>query len=252
MKHPVVILVAVIAAAVLLVGTIWLIRPAERPPTGPRNGQGINTRNQAAPPANEHDLHAEVWTKNGYDGPSYEYKVNCGPQYATLNECFLFDLTRVTVAAPGGSVYELTKDFNIQKYSGEVTRRWVLYGPADGGLPATGTYTFHYYRGAELAYSQSVHYLPEVIGYPTEIKWRREGNDLLVEWTPPAGMRQGMWYKVILFPERQNIISQQLDWNATSARLTNVPLPAGTRVEMNVASYFDGGYAYPENVVILW
>jgi hypothetical protein len=241
-----------VGAVVLFVGAIWLVRPEEQPPTGPQNGQAVNTPSRAVRPASEHDLHPEVWTKNGYDGPSYEYKVNCGPNYATLNECFLFDLTRVAVNAPDGTVYELEKDFNIQGYSGEVTRRWVLYGPADGGLPAAGSYTFRYYRGDELAYAQSVNYQPEVIGYPTNITWRRQGSDLLVEWTPPTGMRQGMFHKVILFPEGQSIISQRLDWDATSARLTNIPLPAGTRAEMNVASYFDGGYAYPENIVIIW
>ncbi len=199
------------------------------------------------------DIFAEVWTKNGYDGASYEYKVNCGPNYATLQECFLWDLTRVMVTAPNGTVYDLVKDFNVQSYSGEVTRRWVLYGPAGGGLPAAGSYTFTYYKGESVAHTASLSYSPEVVDPPTNITWRREGNDLLVDWTAPAGMSPGMTYKVLVFPPNNApALSQLLQWDATSARLEDLPLAAGSEAGMNVSSYFPGGYAYPANVTVTW
>src|SRR3989344_3988085 len=71
----------------------------------------------------------EVWSQHSPYGQSYEFKVNCFGDYQILNECFLWDLDSVKVISPNGTVYFLNKDFNINNYSGEVTRRWVLYGP---------------------------------------------------------------------------------------------------------------------------
>lgn len=37
------------------------------------------------------DVHPEVWTKNGYDGPSFEFKVNCAFNfnYDVLEACLI-------------------------------------------------------------------------------------------------------------------------------------------------------------------
>lgn len=201
---------------------------------------------------NKYDIYPEVWTQNGYDGASYEFKVNCGPNYRTLKECFLWDLTQVTVTNPSGQQFNLEKDFNTNTYSGEVTRRWVLYGEAKAGFPKSGTYTFDYYQSKTKIFSQNLDYQPEIIGYPTNIVWQRSGTDLKVSWQPPEGMKAGMWYKVLIFQTSGNLISQQVDWDKSSTTLKDVPLSQGEKADMNVSSYFRGGYAYPKSVEILW
>ncbi len=201
------------------------------------------------------DVHAEVWTKNGYDGASYEYKVNCGPNHATLEECFLWDLTRVTVTAPSGTVYELAKDFNRNSYSGEVTRRWVLYGPAGGGLPSAGQYVFRYYQGDTVKEQAAVDYTPEVVDPPSAVSYERTGdNDVVIRWQAPAGISSRMWYKPSVDPpgnDRQ-IISQTVAWDQTSATLNDITISAGETIEINVAVFFRGGYAYPKPLTIVW
>ena len=199
------------------------------------------------------DVYPEVWSSNGYDGQTYEFKVNCGPDYAALEECFLWDLARVAVVAPDNTEYDLEKDFNVNAYSGEITRRWVLYGPQGGGLPALGAYRFVYYSGeGEFAMEQEVSYEPETVGYPKDVVWSREGNDLVVGWTPPQDARNGMWYKVLVFPQDGEVISQVFEWDADGARLPDVPLHEGDLADVNVAIYFSGGYAYSENVPLEW
>ena len=202
-----------------------------------------------------------VWSQNGFDGESYEYKVNCDQHipYAMLETCFLWGLTAVRVEAPDGRLFDLEQDFNVQSYSGEVTRRWVLYGPAGAGFPASGEHTFRYYIGDTLEYEESVSYTLKTVGFPTEVVWRREGNDLVVEWTPPMDGEPGMWYKALLFPDGGEVISQVLDWGARSARLPDIPLRDGTIGRVNVAIFFydphrptNGGYAYSEYVRLVW
>ena len=199
------------------------------------------------------DVYPEVWSSNGYDGQTYEFKVNCGSNYSELEECFLWDLARVAVVAPDNTQYDLEKDFNVSAYSGEVTRRWVLYGPLGGDLPAPGTYRFVYYSGeGEVAMEQEVSYAPEVVGYPENVVWSREDDDLVVEWTPPQDARNGMWYKVLIFPDDGEVISQVFEWDADSARLPDVPLDEGDLATVNVAIYFSDGYAYSEYVPLEW
>ena len=205
---------------------------------------------QRPPP--EPDIYPEVWSSNGYDGQTYEFKVNCFGEFEALEACFLFDVTGVVVVGPAGASFDLEKDFNINAYSGEVTRRWVLYGPPAQGLPQPGTYRFRFYRGAELVREQAVQYEPEVADYPRNVAWHREGRDLVVGWTPPEGVKPGMWYKVLVFPEDGEVISLQFDWDVDEARLRGIPLQEGDLAEMNVSVFFIGGYAYSENVPLTW
>ena len=217
-------------------------RPAPKRPAPP-----------TVPPATPAvDAYPEVWSSNGYDGPTFEYKTNCFAGYETLESCVLWDVTGVSVVSPSGNVFDLEKDFNINAYSGEVTRRWVLYGPPNEGLPVAGAYRFHYFKGDELVFKQTVEYQPEVIDFPREVVWRKDGADLVVEWTPPEGVDPGVWYKVLVFPEDGELISQVFEWDSTEARLEDVPLNAGDRAQVNVAVYFSGGYAYSEHVPMLW
>ena len=193
-----------------------------------------------------------MWSSNGYDGQTYEYKVNCFGDYKDLEACFLFDLTKVEVINPSGSEFDLEKDFNINAYSGEVTRRWVLYGPPRQGLPIPGQYRFKYYRGAELVLEQVVGYKSEKADFPRNVSWHREGSDLVVRWTPPEGVTPGMWYKVLVFPEVGELISLQFDWDVSEARLEDTPLEEGELAEINVAIFFSGGYAYSSYIPVRW
>ena len=88
---------------------------------------------------------------------------------------------------------------------------------------------------------QTVEYEPEVADYPRNMSWYREGNDPVVKWGPPEGVRPGMWYNVLVFPEAEELISLQLDWDVNEARLENVPLEDGDPAELNVAVFFVGG-----------
>ena len=194
----------------------------------------------------------QVWSQNAFDGQSYEFKTNCGTDHIELETCFLWDVTEVIVEAPDGDLFELEKDFNINGYSGEVTRRWVLYGPVGAGLPGAGEYRFLYYRGEELALTQVVAYQPETVGFPTDVVWVREGDDLVVSWTPPAGASPGMHYKVLMFPDGGSVISLIFDWDASHARLSDVPLPDGATGTLNVAIFFDGGFSPSRYLPFTW
>lgn len=80
------------------------------------------------------------------------------------------------------------------------------------------------------------------------------GDDLTIAWQAPAGINSSMWYKPSVDPpgnDRQ-IISKVLAWDQTSAVLADVPVSAGEVVEINVAVFFPGGYAYPAPLTVTW
>ena len=64
-------------------------------------------------------IYHSVWSQNGFDGESYEYKVNCFTDSSVLGTCYLWGLTAVRVEAPDGRIFDLENDFNIQSYSAE-------------------------------------------------------------------------------------------------------------------------------------
>src|SRR3989344_2959235 len=90
----------------------------------------------------EKKVFSEVWSQHSPYGKSYEFKVNCVGEFKILEECFLWDIEKVIVNSSDGKEYFLNKDFNVNNYSGEITRRWVLYGPYNSSLPQTGKYNF--------------------------------------------------------------------------------------------------------------
>jgi hypothetical protein len=210
--------------------------------------------------------YCEVWSKNGPDGPSYEFKVNdcCSgydtigkrPGCGTLQSGFLWECDSVSVVDPGGREFQLAKDFNINTYSGEVTRRWVLYGPAGAGLPKTGRYTFRFYRNRRLVGQNLVRYDQDTIGYPTDVRCRRDGGSLEVTWNPPRGDAAGTWYKVIVYGVSDpSFFSRQFDnsrGTLASATLTDVPMREGNSYDVNVAIYYAHGYAYSEMYRMAW
>lgn len=238
-----------LALATLLVATLaGCGDDSRRPPPDSPTGPSGDTSQQ---PFYEHAF-PQVWSSNAYDGQSYEFKSNCGSDFVELETCFLWPLTAVIVEGPDGTQYHLNKDFNINAYSGEVTRRWVLYGPIGAGLMPAGDYHFLYYEGDDLLLTHTVSYTPELVGHPTDIVWTREGDDLVIDWTPPPGTQRQMHYKVLMFPDGGSVISEILPWDASGARLPNIPLADGATGTLNVAIYFSGGYAPSQYLSFTW
>jgi hypothetical protein len=64
-----------------------------------------------------------------------------------------------------------------------------------------------------------------------------------------------MWYKPIIWQVDDTpevFISDQFDWDADTAVLKNVPMIVGGRYSLNVAIFFDNGYAYSEYIIFEW
>ncbi|HLC31054.1 MAG TPA: hypothetical protein VJK51_00130 [Candidatus Nanoarchaeia archaeon] len=200
-------------------------------------------------------IFSEVWSQHSPYGTSYEFKVNCYGNYTILNECFLWDIDLVTVQSPNNTEYTLKKDFNINSYSGEITRRWVLYGPQNGSLPIAGNYQFHFTKNKTIMFTDTVNYSQSLINFPTLIHYERKNNDLLVYWTPPTNIPEESWYKVILWNEADTpstFISQQFPRNASTATLPNVPLIKEGNYSLNVALFYRHGYSYSEYTKFTW
>ncbi len=203
----------------------------------------------------QHKIFPEIWSQNSPYGESYEFKVNCFGDYDSLETCFLWDIDEVNVISPNLTIYNLNKDFNINNYSGEITRRWVLYGPYNGSLPVSGNYTFQFIKNGSLIIEDIVEYRKSILGYPKNVNWKRNENDLYVSWIPLIGMTEDMFYKVIVWEEYGTpdlFISDRFFWNATDAILNDVPLIDGGNYSVNVAVYFKEGYAFSEYVKFEW
>ena len=242
-------LLAVTAATLLLMAACTSSNYAAQP--SDRSGESSRPPDRPDEP----DVYAEVWSQTSPAGSSYEFKVNCAGEPKTLEPCYLSDLQSVRVVGPDGVVYGLDKDFNINDYSGEVTRRWVLYGPEGGLLPVAGPHTFEYLQPDQTVRTQVVDYTPSQISYPTGVEWERVGDDIAVRWEPPTGVEEGMSYKVIIWNESgtpDTFVSQVFDWNDTSATLASVPLVDGGTYSMNVAVYYSSGYAYSRYEIFDW
>ncbi len=203
----------------------------------------------------DYKIYSEVWSQNSPYGASYEYKVNCAGEYDKLETCFLYDLDEVIAIDPNSKYYNLKKDFNINSYSGEITRRWVLYGPSNGSLPKNGEYLFRFVKNGSLLFEEHVNYSRDIIDYPKKVQWQRRGNDLYVNWTPPNGIDEKIYYKVIIWEEYGTpdlFISNRFGWNQNEATLYNVSLINGGNYSLNVAVYFREGYAFSEYIKFKW
>jgi hypothetical protein len=258
-------------------GTPFLVAVTPRPtPDGPAPSQTVSAtpvrapastaatpavRSTPEPPdprsevSKKYGIWPEVWSQHAPGVASYEFKINCSGPGAVDDPCFLSDLTAVTVEMPDGRAFDLERDFNVNTYSGEVTRRWVLYGPNDGGLPPSGEYVFRYFRGGATVLEHPVRYAASIIDYPRDVAWTRAGKDLRVTWTPPAGLAPGVYYKVILWAEYgtpDTLVSLVFPWDARAGALPDVPLVEGGHYSLNVAIYFKDGYAYSEYVKLTW
>lgn len=203
----------------------------------------------------QHDIHPQVWSQYSPYGEGWEYKVNCGSNYSTLEECFLWELNAVQVHTPNGDTFDLEKDFNINSYSGEITRRWVLYGPENSALPTTGIYYFDFIRNSSVIHTDQVKYVQEKIEYPTDITWQREGNNFHIQWTPPSDVSKAIHYKVIIWnnsPTPDLFISDIFQKDVTVATLKEIPLLDEGNYSVNVAVFYYDGYAYSEYVEFVW
>jgi hypothetical protein len=203
---------------------------------------------------NPQDIYPEVWSQISPTGQSYEYKVNCGGNYSKLETCFLWNIDQVIVTSPSGNRYYLKKDFNVNTYSGEVTRRWVLYGPNGAGLPENGQYTFTYIKNKETVFVQTVSFTQGILAIPTHVVVSQIGNNLHVAWQPPEGITSDMGYKVIVFDKATGQFATSLSFppSSTDAVLPAPPLTPGAYYFLNVAIYWSTGYAYSENITFKW
>ncbi|MEK6908959.1 MAG: hypothetical protein AABX23_02825 [Nanoarchaeota archaeon] len=197
----------------------------------------------------------EVWSQHSPYGLSYEFKVNCFGDYQELEECFLWNVESVRVISPNSTIYNLNKDFNINNYSGEITRRWVLYGDYNNSLLVKGNYNFEYSVNSSLTVRDVVYYEPNIIGYPTSVRWERRGNNLWVSWVAPEGVELKDFYKVIVWEEYgtpDTFVSNRFNSTTVEAVLLNVPFIEGGNYSVNVAVYFKEGYAFSEYVKFQW
>ncbi|MCW4048453.1 MAG: fibronectin type III domain-containing protein [Candidatus Bathyarchaeota archaeon] len=197
----------------------------------------------------------EVWSQSSPYGESYEFKVNDFQGDPDLESGFLITIDRVVVTDPLGREYELEKDFNINEYSGEVTKRFVLYGPEDGGLPVTGEYRFDFIKDGETVLTKHVDYTQSNLMYPTDVSWERRGSDIYVEWTPPPNVNKNNWYKVLIWSTGDTpsqFVSLRFDGDASSGLLEDVPFVEGGTYQLNVAVFSGVGYAYSEYHNFVW
>jgi len=198
----------------------------------------------------------EVWSQSSPYGASYEFKVNDHPLMGKdLEIGRLSIIDRVVVTDAKGKKFELEREFNINEYSGEVTRRFVLYGPPDGGLPESGKYRFDFIKEGKIVLVKYVDYVQSALGYPTEISWERRGNDIYVEWNPPPNVSRKNWYKVIIWDTEgiwETPISLVFDWDASDGLLEGVPFIENGIYQLEVAIFSGAGYAYSEYYEFIW
>lgn len=203
---------------------------------------------------NPNDIYPQVWAQISPTGQSYEYKVNCGGVYSKLETCFLWNIDQVIVTSPSEKNFSLHKDFNTNNYSGEITRRWVLYGPDKAGLPENGEYLFSYYRNGQIVHTQIISFSQEIFSIPTNVSVSQQGNDLHVTWQPPTGITFNMTYKVIIFVKSNGQLATSLSfpYSSTEAILTDPPLTPGVDYFLNVALFWPTGFAYSVNIPFKW
>ena len=123
------------------------------------------------------------------------------------------------------------------------------------GLPLSGEYRFEFIRDSQVILTRSKKYTQSNISWPTDVGWERRGGDLYVEWTPPDGAKASMWYKVLVWSRDDTpelFISQVFRGDARDAVLEDVPLVEGGLYVLNVAIFFNTGYAYTEMYDFTW
>lgn len=199
----------------------------------------------------------QVWSKNGPDGASYEFKVNDFETHARAEDGFLYGLSAVTVRTPGGDEVALAQDLPDPAGDPGVTNpRWVVYGPPGAGFPATGRYAFLFWRDGAEVRRMHVDYVARHIGFATDVAAELDGTGLRVTWTPPPGDTGRITsYKVLVFVAHSStlLISEALDGGArSSAVVADAAARIGTHdlIAVNVAAYGDESFSYSEDVIL--
>jgi hypothetical protein len=158
------------------------------------------------------------------------------------------------VTNPKGGKIALNKDFHRDPYSGEIARRWVLYGPYGSGLPENGTYIFTYYKNGQIMLTQEVVYSQSILEMATEVTVEQEGSGLHVKWLPPQGATSDMSYKVIIWDDQtgQMAASQSYPGDSREVFMPDLPLTPGRVYYVVVPIYNNYGFAESEEIKFEW
>jgi hypothetical protein len=199
----------------------------------------------------------EVWSKNGPDGASYEFKVNDFEQHVLVEDGFLYGLSAVRVRTPDGAEIALAQEFpDPAGDPGVVNPRWVIYGPPGAGFPATGRYTFVFWRDGAEVRRMPVDYRASHLGFATDVAAELDGDVLRVTWTPPAGDTARIdSYKVLVYAAYSStlLISERLTGGAwSSANIADATQRIGAHdlISLNVAAYGDASFSYSEDLIL--
>jgi hypothetical protein len=201
---------------------------------------------------------AHVLSRNSPQGESYEFNVNCQDcqrDHSTPEDCSLYDLDSVKVVCPDGTTYELEKNFSIASYTDEVTRTWALVGEPGDGLPESGEHKFELVKNGEVILTETVDYVQSKISYPTDISWERKDEDLYVEWISPDEVSDDIRFEVTLRNKEGTpslMISKAAEGDAKSAILEDADLVDAGAYSLNVAVYYEDGYACSDSVLFTW
>jgi hypothetical protein len=191
----------------------------------------------------------QVWSKNGPDGASYEYKVNDFEAHARVEDGLLYGLDGVDVIEPGGRSVPLAIDVPGPVGDGDVNPRWVVYGPPGEGFPQSGRYAFVFRRDGAEVRRMHVDYVARHIGYPTGVEARLDGDVLRVTWTPPVA-GPVISYKVLVWSGASLRISEVVDGGAPSSLEVAGAASAlgpGSEFRVSVAAFGPDSFSYSED-----
>ena len=194
----------------------------------------------------------QVWSKNGPDGASYEYKVNDFATHARMEDGFLYGLDAVEVLEPSGGLVPLEIELPGPVGDGAANPRWVIYGPPGAGFPVTGRYAFVFRRDGAEVRRMHVDYVARHIGYPTDVAAALDGDVLRVTWAPPAAGPVST-YKVLVWAGGDLRISEVVQGGASSS--LEVPgataaLGAGSVFRVSVAAFGPESFSYSEDFIL--
>lgn len=200
--------------------------------------------------SNPDPIVAQVWSKNGFDGASYEYKINDFETHPHPSDGLLYGLDAVEVHEPDGGVVPLVQEFSGPVGDGAANPRWVIYGPAGVGFPESGRYTFVLLEDGDEVRRTHVEYVAGHIGFPTGVVATLDGDVLTVAWLPPAAAAATVaFYKVLVYVAYSPtlVVSEVVEGGASSQLIVEdatARLDGGQEYEVKVAAYGDEAFAY--------
>jgi len=199
----------------------------------------------------------QVWSKNGPDGASYEFKVNDFAHHAQVEDGLLYGLSAVRVRKPDGEEIALAQEFpDPAGDPGVANPRWVVYGPPGAGFPVAGRYTFVFWRDGAEVRRMDVDYRARHIGFATGLAAELDGDVLRVTWTPPAGDAARIdSFKVLVYAAHTStlLISERLAGGAwSSANIADAAQRIGAHdlILVNVAAFGDESFSYSDDLIL--